>query len=50
MIEIKNLRKEEHGEWVRLVADVEVTEIANPFTEKTMWFAVKKENTNWLSL
>lgn len=47
MIEISNLRTEKGTEWTKLVCDIDVTEIFNPFAEKTMWFAVKNENA-WM--
>lgn len=49
MIEICNIRKERNEEWTKLLVDVVVTEIDNPFEEKTMWFAVKNENEEMLS-
>lgn len=49
MIEICNIRKEQDDAWTKLVADVLVTEIDNPFEEATMWFAVKKENEDMLT-
>ncbi len=50
MITISNIRKEPYGEWVKLVCDIKVTEIENPFKEDTMWFAVKKENEEMFGL
>ena len=47
MIEISNLRTEKGTEWTKMVCDIDVTEIFNPFAEKTMWFAVKNENS-WM--
>lgn len=49
MIEIRNIRKEIGTDWTRIIADVLVTEIDNPFEERTMWFAVKNENADMLS-
>lgn len=49
MFIIKNLRKEQKDEWVYLKCDFDVTEIDNPFEEKTIWMGVKKENEDMLS-
>lgn len=49
MFIIKNLRKEQNDEWVYLKCDFDVTEIDNPFEEKTIWMGVKKENEDMLS-
>lgn len=49
MFTIKNLRKEKHGKWTRLVVDLEVTGIDNPFEEKTIWFALENKNADMFS-
>lgn len=49
MIEVKNLRKENWGGWTRLTVDIDVTDISNPFEEKTMWIAVEDNNGDMLS-
>ena len=48
MIDISNLRIEEHGEWTRLAADIE-SDFERRDRETTVWFAVKKENTDMLT-
>lgn len=49
MLTISNIRKEQHGEWTRLVVDIDFGELKTPFTEKTMYFAVKNENADMLT-
>jgi len=66
MIELSNIRKEEHGDWVRLVCDVTgLEDVQTPlsktnksskkehklvhFDENTIWFAVKKEDSDFLT-
>lgn len=49
MLTISNIHKELHGDWTRLVVDIDFGDIKTPFTEKTMWFAVKNENADMLT-
>lgn len=49
MIEIKNLRKEDRGEWTRLVADFLWGGVETTCVEQTIWFAVKKEHAHMLT-
>lgn len=50
MIILSNLHTEPAGEWTRLVCDFEWNgDTPNPFTEKTIWFSVKKENEDFFS-
>lgn len=50
MITLSNLRTEPAGEWTRLVCDFDWDgNVPNPFKEKTLWFAVKKENEDFFS-
>ena len=50
MITLSNLRIEHAGEWTRLVCDFAWDgDVPNPFKEKTIWFAVKNENADFLS-
>lgn len=50
MIELSNLRKEQAGDWTRLVCDFTwCGETPPPFTEKTIWFSVKNENADFFS-
>ena len=49
MLDISNLRKEQHGEWTRLVVDVAFSGVEVPYTEKTMYFAVKNEHADMLT-
>ncbi len=49
MFVISNLRKEKHNGWTYLKCDFEVTQIDNPFNEKTMWFAVEDKNEDMLT-
>ena len=48
MIDISNLRIEEHGEWARLVADIS-SDFKRMDDETTIWFAVKKQNVEFLT-
>lgn len=49
MFTLCNLRKESKEGWVYLICDLQVTEIENPFKEKTIWVAVEEENEDMLS-
>ena len=49
MIILSNIRKEDHGDIIRLVVDFTWEGNENPFVEKTMWFAVKTENADFFS-
>ncbi len=49
MFAIKNLRKEEKGGWTYLKVDLEVKGTKNPFSEKTIWFAVENKNADMLT-
>ena len=49
MFKIKNLRKESKNGWTYLKTDFEVTDIDNPFEEKTMWVAVEDKNADMLT-
>ena len=49
MFIVKNLRKESKDGWTYIKTDFEVTEIKNPFEEKTMWIAVEDKNSDMLT-
>lgn len=49
MLTISNLRKERHGEWTRLVVDIDFGDVKTDYTEKTLWFAVRNENADMLT-
>lgn len=49
MFVIKNLRKESKNGWTYLIVDFDVTEIKNPFKEKTMWISVEDKNEDMLT-
>ncbi len=49
MLTISNLRKERHGEWTRLVVDIDFGDVETSYTEKTLWFAVRNENADMLT-
>ena len=50
MITLSNLRKEQAGDWTRLICDFTWSgDTPNPFTEKTIWFSVKNENADFFS-
>ena len=50
MITLSNLRKEQAGDWTRLVCDFTWSgDVPNPFTEKTIWFSIKNENADFFS-
>ncbi|SDP64843.1 hypothetical protein [Selenomonas ruminantium] len=49
MLDISNIRKEQHGEWTRLVVDVAFSGVEVPYAEKTMYFAVKNEHADMLT-
>lgn len=49
MLTIANIRKEQHGEWTHLVVDIDFGDLKTPFTEKSIWFAVKNENADMLT-
>lgn len=49
MFTLSNLKKFTKDGWCYLGCDFSVTEIENPFEEKTMWVAVKEENADMLA-
>ena len=49
MFTVKNLRKESKNGWTYLICDFDVTEIENPFKEKTIWIAVEDKNEDMLT-
>lgn len=49
MLDISNIHKEQHGDWTHLVADVSFSGVEVPYTENTMYFAVKNENADMLT-
>ena len=49
MFKVKNLRKKSKDGWTYLETDFEVTDIENPFEEKTMWIAVEDKNADMLT-
>ena len=44
MFRLSNLKKSTKDGWTYLSCDFDVTEIKNPFQEKTMWVAVEEKN------
>lgn len=48
MIDISNLRTEQHGDWTRLVADIS-SDFERGDRENTMWVAVRNENAAMLT-
>lgn len=49
MFRLSNLKKLTKDGWCYLSCDFSVTEIENPFEEKTMWVAVEEENADMLA-
>ena len=49
MFKLSNLRKESENGWTFLKCDFQVTEINNPFQEKSIWISVRSENADMLS-
>ena len=49
MFKLSNLRKFTKDKWTYLSCDFNVTEIENPFQEKTMWVAVEEKNADMLA-
>lgn len=51
MIEVSNLRVEDvDDKWTRAVVDIRFEGMASPYAEDTIWFAVRKEDRDVLSL
>ena len=48
MIDIRNLRLEEDGDWMKAVADIS-SDFQRSDSQSTMWVAVKKENAEMLT-
>ena len=49
MFKLSNLQKFTKDKWTYLSCDFNVTEIENPFQEKTMWVAVEEKNADMLA-
>lgn len=49
MFRLSNLKKFAKDNWIYLSCDFNVTEIENPFQEKTMWVAVEEKNADMLA-
>ena len=49
MLTISQIRKERHGEWTRLVVDIDFGDVKTDYAEKTLWFAVRNENADMLT-
>ena len=49
MFKLSNLKKFTKDGWTYLSCDFDVTEIKNPFQEKTMWVAVEEKNEDMLA-
>ena len=49
MFKLSNLKKFTKDNWTYLSCDFDVTEIKNPFQEKTMWVAVEEKNADMLA-
>ena len=49
MFRLSNLKKSTKDGWTYLSCDFDVTEIKNPFQEKTMWVAVEEKNADMLA-
>ena len=49
MFRLSNLKKFTKDGWTYLSCDFDVTEIKNPFQEKTMWVAVEEKNEDMLA-
>ena len=49
MIDIRNLRLEQYGDWTKLVADIS-SDFAREDSENTIWVAVKSGNSDILTL
>ncbi len=49
MFRLSNLKKYTKEGWCYLGCDFDVTEIKNPFQEKTMWVAVEEKNADMLA-
>ena len=49
MFKLSNLKKFTKDGWTYLSSDFDVTEIKNPFQEKTMWVAVEEKNEYMLA-
>ena len=49
MLTISHIRKERHGEWTRLVVDIDFGDVKTDYAEKTLWFAVRNENADMLT-
>ena len=49
MFKLSNLREFTKDKWTYLSCDFNVTEIENPFQEKTMWVAVEEKNADMLA-
>ena len=49
MFKLSNLKKFKKDGWSYLSCDFDVTEIENPFREKTMWVAVEEKNEDMLA-
>ena len=48
MIEISQLRLENYGQWIRLVADI-TSDVVRTDKESTIWIGVKNENASMLT-
>ncbi len=49
MFAIRNLRREKKSGWTYLKVDLDVTETENPFTEDTVWFAIRNKDADMLT-
>ncbi len=49
MFKLSNLKKYVKDGWCYLSCDFDVTEMENPFAEKTMWVAVEEKNADMLA-